>query len=560
MPAHDPQPAPGAPRASCRDMTDRGPAADAPDTPTHPRIQEPAILLMILVLSVGGAVVGLQLLVTLGVTPNTGLIGALVAMTLGRLRLPGFRRYRSVHVQNLAQSAVSAACFGAANAMLLPIGIPFLLGMPSLVFPLFAGVTLAIFLDAFLLYRLFGTRVFPADGAWPAGVAAAEAIQAGDRGGAKAAVMAGGLALGVAGGLCGVPMAAFGTALIGNAWALSMFGIGLLVRGQGIADRLGASAAALRPAAHLDPALVPHGVMVGAGLVALIQVGSTLMRHGPDVKRGRDGRIVGALALGGGGFLGIAGLVALLSGVAYGLTPRMLVAFVAYAAFAAFLHELIVGLAAMHSGWFPAFAIALITLLIGSLCGFPMPALALLAGLTSATGPAFADMGYDLKAGFLLRGGGANPAFEQDGRRQQLYTAFAAFVIATCVVAFSWRGYFTHDLFPPPDRVYAAAIRGSAHGSVAWTLAFWAIPGAILQMLGGQRRQMGVLLATGLLIVNLKAGWAVLAGLAARAVWLACRGESGRSPMEIFAGGVIAGDALFSFFSSMKANIRIHRH
>ena len=83
----------------------------------------------------------------------------------------------------------------------------------------------------------------------------------------------------------------------------------------------------------------------------------------------------------------------------------MLIAFVLYAAFAAFVHELIVGLAAMHSGWFPAFAVALITLLIGMLIGFPAPALAMLVGFSAATGPAFADMGYDLKAGFILRGG-----------------------------------------------------------------------------------------------------------------------------------------------------------
>jgi uncharacterized oligopeptide transporter (OPT) family protein len=108
----------------------------------------------------------------------------------------------------------------------------------------------------------------------------------------------------------------------------------------------------------------------------------------------------------------------------------MLVGFLVYAAFAALAHELIVGLAAMHSGWFPAFAVALITLVIGILIGFPPPALALLVGFSAATGPAFADMGYDLKAGFMLRGHGADSAFERDGRRQQLIAAMVAFVIA----------------------------------------------------------------------------------------------------------------------------------
>mgnify|MGYP000358662239 CR=1 FL=1 len=59
---------------------------------------------------------------------------------------------------------------------------------------------------------------------------------------------------------------------------------------------------------------------------------------------------------------------------------------------------MIVGLAAMHSGWFPAFAVALITLLVGILIGFPPEALAMLCGFAAATGPAFAIWAIDLKA------------------------------------------------------------------------------------------------------------------------------------------------------------------
>ena len=64
----------------------------------------------------------------------------------------------------------------------------------------------------------------------------------------------------------------------------------------------------------------------------------------------------------------------------------MLVAFIVYAAFAAFVHELIVGIAAMHAGWFPAFAVALITLIIGVLIGFPPVALGLLVGFAPRPG------------------------------------------------------------------------------------------------------------------------------------------------------------------------------
>ena len=70
-----------------------------------------------------GAIIGMQVLMRLGVTTNTALVGAMVAMALGRVPVASLRIYRSVHVQNLAQSAISAATFGAANSLLLPIGI-----------------------------------------------------------------------------------------------------------------------------------------------------------------------------------------------------------------------------------------------------------------------------------------------------------------------------------------------------------------------------------------------------------------------------------------------------
>src|SRR5439155_22790800 len=113
-----------------------------------------------------------------------------------------------------------------------------------------------------------------------------------------------------------------------------------------------------------------------------------------------DSRMRRALGLGSVGYAAIATLIAVMGGLIGDLSSGMLIAFVVYAAFAAFVHELIVGISAMHAGWFQAFAVALITLLIGILVGFPPVALALLVGFSASTGPAFADMGYDLKARF----------------------------------------------------------------------------------------------------------------------------------------------------------------
>ncbi|TCR67084.1 OPT/YSL family transporter [Bosea sp. BK604] len=528
----------------------------------HPTLFEPATLVLIAILSVFGAIIGMQLLVSLGVTANTSLIGAMAAMVLARMPLGLFLRYRSIHVQNLAQSAISSATFGAANSLLLPIGIPFLLGRPDLVMPMLIGAFLAMLLDGYLLYRMFDSRVFPATGAWPPGVAAAEAIKAGDEGGRKAVLMGIGFVVGIIGAFFKIPMSAFGVAFIGNVWALSMFGVGLLLRGYSPQLFDNPTFASIIPKGDMMAAYIPHGFMIGAGVVALVQVAQLLMQRDEAAKAREnaagtnDAEVRRALGLGTAAYIAIAIFLALAGGLVTDMSVGMLILFVLYAAFAAYVHELIVGLAAMHSGWFPAFAVALITLIIGMLIGFPMPALALLVGFSAATGPAFADMGYDLKAGYILRGNGIDPKFEREGRKQQLFAAMFAFVIAGLVVLVSYQSYFDQNLVAPVNRVYAATIKAGVAPGVAWSLFLWAIPGALLQFLGGPKRQIGVLFATGLLINFPVAGWAVLAGIVPRLVWERLRGADGEGDMEVFAAGAIAGDAIFSFFDSVIKNFR----
>jgi uncharacterized oligopeptide transporter (OPT) family protein len=233
------------------------------------------------------------------------------------------------------------------------------------------------------------------------------------------------------------------------------------------------------------------------------------------------------------------------------MSTGMLVAFIFYAAFAAFVHELIVGIAAMHSGWFPAFAVALITLLIGMVLGFPPEALVILCGFSAATGPAFADMGYDLKAGFILRGNGADPAFEMEGRRQQLLAAMLAFVIAIPVVYFAHFSFFANGQIPPVAKVYVSTIKAGVAPGVLHSLMIWALLGAAVQLVGGPKRQLGVMISTGLLIASPAAGWAVMVGIALRIATTRIGGAAAKGPMEVLAAGIIAGDALYSFFNSM---------
>lgn len=516
----------------------------------HPRALAPGNLILTIILSILGAIIGIQLLASLGITPSTSLIGALAAMALARIPLGLFQGFRSIHAQNLAQTSISSATFGAANTLFLPIGIPFLFGLPNMIQPMLIGVSLALLLDAWLLYRMFNTPAFPARNPWPPGVAAAEAIKAGDKGGKQAKILLGGLAFGVAGAVFGMPMSAFGVALIAGLASMVAFATGLLIRGYSL------------PLFDLDIAAmyIPHGMMIGAGLVALWQVARVVLQSHGETKTAGDeadgldpggaARLGRSLRLGGAGYLLIALFLAFGTGIYTGMSLWMLIGFVIFATIAAFVHELIVGIAAMHSGWFPAFAVALITLIIGILIGFPPEALVVIAGFSAATGPAFADMGYDLKTGYMLRGNGADPAFELEGRKQQLIAGIIGFVCAIVVVVLSYQSFFDQGMTAPINAAYVAAINAGMSSDTAINLLLWAIPGAILQYLGGSSRQLGILFATGLLINFPPAGWMVAVGVICRLVYLRLAGAERRDQMEVFAGGVIAGDALYSFFSS----------
>src|SRR5690606_746902 len=152
-----------------------------------------------------------------------------------------------------------------------------------------------------------------------------------------------------------------------------------------------------------------------------------------------------------------------------------------------------------------------------------------------------------LKAGFILRGNGRDPAFEMEGRRQQWFAALFAFLIAIPVVWFAHAAFFAQDLVPPVVRVYAATIQAGATPEIASAMLLWAIPGALVQWIGGPKRQIGVLLATGLLINFPIAGWAVLFGIVVRLLIERFGKPEHQVHKEVVAAGMIAGDALYGF-------------
>lgn len=515
--------------------------------PRHPSLAEPAALVFGALQAVAGAVIGLELITRVGVTPNTSVIGAIVALAAARLPHRVFAQFRSLDRQNLMQTVISAATFGAANALLLPMGVLWLLGMTDLVPAMFVGAAAGMLVGALLLYGVFDSRIYPARAVWPPGVATAECLIAGDRGGRRALLLAvGGLAGGF-GRWLGIPMDVFGTCWIGNIWALAMFAVGLLIAGY--------SGAVAR--VDIQSLYMPHGIMIGAGAAALFQMVRIVLRGrsgagengGFTVSDRRFGRALGAGAL---ALLAASAGLAALAGLRAEMAPGMLAGYVAFTALAALVSQLVVGISAMHAGWFPAFAAALVFLVLGMLIGFPPPALAFLVGYTASCSPAFADLGYDLKTGWIVRGGGRFAEYERQGRRQQLWAALLGFGVAALLVFFLYAGYFERNLLPPVDRVFAATIAAGSGGSGTMLLA-WAVPGALIQLIGGSARQIGILLATGLLINNPVAGWTALLALGARALLRAKYGAAVESPMYVLAGGFIAGAALTGFASATLA-------
>lgn len=531
--------------------------ADLTSPEAHPRAVEPVTLVLTVLLSVVGAFIGLHMITTLGVSPNTAVIGALVAMLVGRIPVMHLRRMRSIHRQNLVQSAISGATFAAANSLLVPIAVPFALGRPELIWPMLLGAAIGLVVDSWVLYRVFDSKLFPARAAWPAGVAAGETLVAGDEGGKKAMVLGIGGLIGFAGSWikisgAALPLSAAGVALIGNIFALFAFGLGLGVR-QYSEEWFGLD---------LTAEYIPHGVMVGAGLVALAQAVVLMVRKRQNAKPADaiEVRNPEALhetvdeqglrrALGEGYVLFVFGaiVVAVLGGVLGELSLVQTVGWVLLAGIGALIHQLIVGLAAMQSGWFPAFAVTLIFLVLGLVIGLPTVPLALFVAYVAATGPAFADMGYDLKAGWMLRQG-STPyhLVEKAGRRQQYIAQLSGFGVALLVVALTWQSYFSGGQIPPVSTVYADTIKaGLTDPSTLVNLLIWAVPGALVQIIGGPGRQMGVMLATGLLILTPYACWFVFAALLARVIWAKVKGkEEAEKDLTLIGSGLIAGSSL----------------
>lgn len=523
----------------------------------HPRTFEPGTLIIIILTSILGAIIGMELIVRLGISANTSIIGALVAVLIGFIPMKTFEGFKNIHRQNLVESAISAATFGAGNALLLSMGILWLLGAEkNTVIAMFVGSAIGMIVDATMIYWVFDTPAFPANEAWPPGVATSETILAVAGGGKRALILIVSGIVGAIGQSLKIPMDVFGIAWIGNKWALLMFGIGLLIRGY----------SSTLFGIDINELYIPHGIMIGAGIVALIQI--TMIVRGKQltkketsedetytptrtsddlkisVKKGFIIYIIGAI------------IIVMIGGIYADMSMGKLILWIIFAAIAALVSELMVGISAMHAGWFPGFATALIFLVIGIFMKFPPIALGLLVGYTASTGPAFSDKGYDLKTGWILRGKSKKPEYELFGRRQQHIAGLVGQAMAIILVAISYKQYFSMDLIPPVDRVFVATIQAGAQPQIIKHLLIWGVVGAIIQFIGGADKQIGILFSTGLLILNPRAGFAVIISLIIRAFLERKYGNKAETPMYIAAAGFIAGSTLYSFISSTMGLVK----
>lgn len=532
----------------------------------HPKAYAPHILILNIVMSVLGAIIGLELIVRTGVAPNTSIVGALFAIIISRIPIAILKKYQSIHCQNLIQTSISGATFSAANCFLLPIGVPVIMGRMDLMYPMLIGSFLATIIDATILYKTFDSEMFPAEGAWPPGVASAESILAVVQKGKKALLLLAGMGIGIGGKMIGIPTDLLGVSWFGDFAAMAALGVGSIVIGiiktNGfIIDIFGTSLPVITDLfgegadlmAQLMFQYMPHGIMIGAGLISLIQCGRMLLKKSDG--NSAAGKFSSSMAnmkkaLGGGyvAYLIVAVLLAVITGIWSDMSMFQLIIWVIFSAFAAIASELIVGISAMYSGWFPGFATALIFLIVGMLIGFPAIPLGILVAYTSATGPAFSDMAYDLKCGYILRGCGQDQELELEGRKQQYYSEMIGFVVAFVLVAIMAGKYFDQGLFAPVDATFAATIEAGAGAGVAKWLVIWAIPGAIIQLLGGSR-QVGILFATGLLVGSTINGLTILIALVLRYV-LVKRNKENEQTLNILGAGSLAGAALYSFFTA----------
>ena len=248
----------------------------------HVKALNPVMLVASILVGCLGAIIGLELITRVGVNQNTSITGVLIAVVLSLIPGRLFRRFKNIHAQNLIQTSISASSYAAANAMMLPICIPVLMGRNDLMVPVLIGVALATVVDGFLIYKVFDSPMFAATNPYPSGIATAETLLALANRGKRSLLLFAGMAVGAAGKALGIPMDLFGVSWFGNVMAMMAFALGSIVNGSLIPAW--AAAVSTDGTTPTMIAYLPHGIMIGAGLISLIQAWMVLSKKGNKVK------------------------------------------------------------------------------------------------------------------------------------------------------------------------------------------------------------------------------------------------------------------------------------
>ncbi len=510
--------------------------------PSRIKAFEPNTFIIGTVLSILSAIICIQIIGKVGISANTSILGAIFAMLLGKLSFGSLGKFKSLERQNYIQTVVSAAGFAASNCAFIAVGIFLVMGETKAIFPMAIGCLFGTAISVAVIGKLYDSKVFPAAEAWPPGVATADVLIAGDEGGEKAKRVIQGIIVGIIGSWFKLPVAAVGIVFIASLPSMAALGIGLIVRGY------------IKPVAGFDIAAtsIPQGFMIGAGIVALIQSIIIILKSAQNKNENATKNVTYTVSdedakktIFGSFAIHMVGAVVLgaLAGIMTDMPISMFIGWILWTAFSSVASMMLVGMAAMFSGWFPAFAITTIFMTIGVILGFPPLATALLTGYICSVGPCFADMGYDLKTGWIIRGMGKDPAYETYGRKEQVKIELYGAVLGVLVLLISAKIMYSQGFVPPVSKVFATTIDAGSNPEILKSLLLWAIPGAIVQFAGGSR-MLGVLFATGLLINSPIYGIGVLAAVVLRLI-------IGDEFMHIRDAGLIAGDGLFSFFFAL---------
>lgn len=155
----------------------------------HPKTFSPAIMIVIFLTSIVGAIIGMELIVRFGLSTNSSIIGALIAVIIGMIPLKFTRQFKNIHTQNIIETGISCATFGAGNVLMVCVSVIWVFDRPEMCTGILVGGVIAFLIDITMMYWMFDTPLMGANEAWPIGIATAETILAAAELGKKAVLL-----------------------------------------------------------------------------------------------------------------------------------------------------------------------------------------------------------------------------------------------------------------------------------------------------------------------------------------------------------------------------------